>query len=67
MTAPNPSTPWLDADEACQYVRLRSRKALYHCVRRGQIPAHRLGARRLRFSRAELDSYLAAAPSSRRE
>jgi excisionase family DNA binding protein len=58
--------PWLNADEAWGYMRLTSRKALYHLVRRGQIPAHRLGKRRLRFNRTELDHFLAAAPAFRR-
>ena len=50
----NPSGPWLNADQATEYLGLPSRKALYQRVRRGQIPAHRLG-RNLRFSQAELD------------
>lgn len=48
---------WLDADEAAEYLRLRSRRALYDHVRRGRVPAHRLG-RLLRFRRAELDAAL---------
>jgi excisionase family DNA binding protein len=58
--------PWLDSDRAWAYAGFPSRKALYHAVRRGQIPAHRLGKRRLRFNRAELDHFLAAAPAFRR-
>lgn len=58
------STPtWLDADQAVQHLRLPSRRALYAAVRRGQVPAHRLGHRRLRFHRAELDTFLAGAPA----
>ena len=49
--------PWLNGDQACEYLALPSRKALYQAVRRGQIPAHRLG-RRLRFSKLELDRWL---------
>ena len=49
---------WLGADEAARYLGLPSRKALYQAVRRGQIPAHRLGARRMRFRRVELDRVL---------
>jgi excisionase family DNA binding protein len=45
---------WLTADEATRYLGFPSRKALYQAVRRGQVPAHRLG-RRLRFSAAEID------------
>jgi len=61
-TVPNPAT-WLDADQAVQHLRLPSRRALYAAVRRGQVPAHRLGERRLRFHRAELDTFLAGAPA----
>jgi len=55
---------WLDSDEAQVHLRLPSRKALYHAVRRGDIPVHRLGKRRLRFSRAELDAYLGRASAA---
>jgi len=44
---------WLTAEEAVAYLGLPSRKALYQAVRRGQVPVHRLGQRRMRFSRAE--------------
>lgn len=47
--------PWLTAIEAFRYLGFPSRKSLYQAVRRGQIPAHRLG-RRLRFRAADLDS-----------
>ena len=49
---------WLTALEAANYLGLPSRKALYQAVRRGQVPVHRLGRRRLRFRRAELDQLL---------
>ena len=49
---------WLTADEATAHLGLPSRKALYAAVARGQVPAHRLGRRRLRFNRGELDSLL---------
>ena len=49
---------WLTADEATAHLGLPSRKALYAAVARGQVPAHQLGSRRLRFSRGELDSLL---------
>lgn len=52
--------PWLDADQAWRYLGFGSRKALYHAVRRGQVPAHRLGKRRFRFNRGELDAVLSA-------
>jgi excisionase family DNA binding protein len=59
-TAPPPDR-WLTADEAVAYLGLPSRKALYQAVRRGQLPVHRLGKRRMRFSRAELDRALVGA------
>lgn len=49
---------WLDVGAAVRYLALPSRKALYQAVRRGQIPMHRLGKRRMRFRRAELDQVL---------
>ncbi len=49
---------WLTADEATAYLGLPTRKALYAAVARGQIPAHRLGRRRLRFRLDELDNLL---------
>lgn len=52
------STPWMTSDEAVQYLRLESSKALYQAVRRGTIPAHRIGKRALRFHRDELDRCL---------
>ena len=52
-----PLGPWLSCDAAIEYLGLVSRKALYAAVRRGQVPAHRIG-RRLRFSRVELDRWL---------
>lgn len=64
--SPPPNGPWLDTDQAWPYLGFSSRKGLYHAVRRGQIPAHRLGKRRIRFSKAELDAYLAAQPAFQR-
>ena len=55
--------PWMTADEATAYLGYRTRAALYQAVRRGIVPAHRLGARRLRFHRAELDAELGRHPS----
>lgn len=49
---------WLKADEAAAYLGLPTRKALYAAVARGQVPVHRLGPRRLRFKRDELDHLL---------
>lgn len=48
---------WLTAMQAFQYLGLPSLRALYQAVRRGQVPAHRLG-RRLRFDQGELDRAL---------
>ena len=55
---PRQASGWLTSEEAAAYLRLPSVRALYQAVRRGQVPAHRLGPRRLRFSRAELDRAL---------
>lgn len=52
-------SPWLTVEQATAYLGLPSRKALYQAVRRGQVPVHRLGKRRMRFSTAELDELLA--------
>lgn len=54
---------WMTADEATAYLGYRTRGALYRAVRRGIVPAHRLGLRRLRFRRSELDGELARHPS----
>jgi len=53
-----PTGPWLTALEAAGYLGLPSRKALYDAIRRGQVPVHHLGKRRMRFHRAELDQVL---------
>lgn len=55
---PASTTEWFTADEAAEYLRFNSKKALYQAVRRGQVPAHRLGRRTLRFRRMELDQLL---------
>lgn len=62
MTAPRDDA-WMTAEEAAAYLGYRTRAALYQAVRRGIVPAHRLGARRLRFRRAELDEELGRHPS----
>jgi excisionase family DNA binding protein len=54
---------WMTADEAAAYLGYRTRAALYQAVRRGIVPAHRLGARRLRFRQSELDAELDHHPS----
>jgi excisionase family DNA binding protein len=55
---PTSTSDWFTAAEAAEYLRFNSKKALYQAVRRGQVPAHRLGLRQLRFSRVELDRLL---------
>ncbi len=62
MTAAHADS-WMTADEATAYLGYRTRAALYQAVRRGIVPAHRLGVRRLRFRRSELDAELARSPS----
>ena len=52
--------PWLNPAQAARYLGLPSLKALYQAVSRGQIPAHRLGLKRLRFHKRELDELLAS-------
>lgn len=54
----HPSKVWFTADEAVAYLCLQSRRALYQFVRKGVLPAHRLGKRHLRFHRDELDRAL---------
>jgi len=49
---------WFTPAQAAAHLGLPSVRALYQVVRRGQVPAHRLG-RRLRFRREELDRALA--------
>jgi excisionase family DNA binding protein len=53
-------TPWLTAEEAAAYLKLPTVKALYQLVRRGIVPARRLGLRTMRFTREELDEALRA-------
>jgi excisionase family DNA binding protein len=59
ILGPEDRNRWLTADEAAAYLGLPTRKALYAAVARGQVPAHRLGRRRLRFRLDELDGLLA--------
>lgn len=54
---PKLNTEWLLPEEAAAYLRLKNVRALYDHVRRGRVPAHRLG-RLLRFHRLELDAVL---------
>jgi excisionase family DNA binding protein len=52
---------WLTAEQAREYLRLPTRKALYAAVARGTIPVHRLG-RRVRFRLDELNAALGGGP-----
>jgi excisionase family DNA binding protein len=63
MRSTHETDGWLTADEAAVYLGYRSRAALYQAVRRGHVLAHRLGVRRLRFRRSELDDELARSSS----
>jgi hypothetical protein len=53
-----PEREVMDAKEAMTHLRFASVRALYQAVRRGLVPAHKLGSR-LRFRRSELDAVLA--------
>ncbi len=55
LSQPSTLSPWLTAAQAALYLGLPSIRALYQAVRRGQVPARRLG-RRLRFLRQDLDA-----------
>jgi excisionase family DNA binding protein len=54
------ATPWLTPEEAAEYLRLPTVKALYQAVRRGEIPVHRRARRAMLFHREELDRALLA-------
>ncbi len=51
------SSPWLDVNEAAEYLRCKP-KRVYDLVGQSRLPVHRDGSRLL-FDRAELDAYLA--------
>ena len=53
-------SPWLTPEEAADYLRYPTVKALYQAVRRGDIPVHRRGSggRAMLFHREELDRAL---------
>jgi excisionase family DNA binding protein len=48
---------WLTVESASTYLNM-SEDALRQLLRRGRIPSHRIGERRIRFSRAELDAWI---------
>lgn len=52
------ATEWMSTDEATEYLRLSSKKNLYEYVRRGVLPAYRLGEKSLIFSKTELDDHI---------
>lgn len=48
----------MTAEEVAKFLKLPTPKAVYAAARRGTIPFVRLGNRRLRFSRAQLEELL---------
>ena len=58
---PGPLGPLMSQEEATEYLALPSIKALEHRLRRGQIPAYRLGGQ-WRFRAIELDNVLIGEP-----
>lgn len=52
------TTEWMSADEAAQYLRVASTRALYEMIHRTEIPAFRVGNRMLLFSKTDLDAYI---------
>ena len=59
LAVPAPGSPWLNVEEAGEYLRCRP-KRIYDLVSQRRIPAHRDGSRLL-FRRDELDVYIMAA------
>jgi excisionase family DNA binding protein len=57
VTKNSPNTEWLTAAELADYLKM-SRKAIFAMVARREIPFSKLGKRRLRFSKAEIDAML---------
>jgi excisionase family DNA binding protein len=53
-----PASPWLNVDEAAEYLRC-TRKRIYDLTGQSRVPVHRDGSRLL-FRRDELDEYLLA-------
>jgi excisionase family DNA binding protein len=54
--APAPTSPWLNVDEAADYLRC-TRKRMYDLVSQSRVTVHRDGSRLL-FRREDLDEYL---------
>jgi excisionase family DNA binding protein len=63
MSKKNMTTEWMTAEQATEYLALPSRNVLYQMARCGQVPFYRLGEKRLRFKRSELDEIFEKAPS----
>lgn len=57
-------SPYLTADEAAQYLRFGSTRALYKAIRTEGVPCVRRGNKTLLFHREHLDRWLAGAKSS---
>ncbi len=52
------TTEWMSTEEAAQYLRVASARALYELVATVAIPAYRVGKKKLLFSKTELDAYI---------
>jgi excisionase family DNA binding protein len=66
MSETAPNSPWMNAREAAQYLRVAHRTIL-EWAKTGRIPAHRLsGSARItwRFRADELDDAMMSAPSA---
>lgn len=50
-------SPYLTAAEAVDYLKLRTKQALYHHIKQNRLPHGRIGST-LRFDRRELDAWL---------
>jgi excisionase family DNA binding protein len=53
------SDEWMTTEEIAAYLKM-SRKAVFQMVARRELPFSKLGKRRLRFSKAEIDALLEA-------
>lgn len=60
-----PDDPVFTSKEAASYLRLASLAALYSINQRGEISYYRLGKRRLRYRKSDLDRYLNRNPVTR--
>lgn len=62
MSAPVTAREWVTPDHAAEYLAV-SPRTLRRMVSEGRVPAYRLGARMLRFDRADLDAALTRVPT----